>query len=225
MDTERLTTGYREGLSNGDIGFSLLMNKAILSKSSAACKTYGKIEALQQAIDEHVVFQSDPLAMTRSVRFCLWLNEALHAFGAFVWFKGNSPNRTEYLFPEAAYQFITQEIEWYKLRAGSISDFIHSYRPICVSVNKLRIATRELESQFIEWWESPEITKELRLHPDLADCYINQCRFLNRLSSYFFWLGQFYRATYSSNTGESSSKDMIWSGTMPKFQLDEEVLS
>lgn len=226
MEPNRLTETYREGLSNGDIGFSLLMNKAILSKSSAACKTYGKIEALQQALDEYIIFTHEHYGPTRSFNFCLWLNEALHAFGAFVWYKGNSPNDTEYLFPDEAYAFMEQEIAWYKHESGSITDFIHIYTPLCAATNKLRIATRELESQYIEWWESSEIVKELRLNPNLAQYFIHQSRFLNRLSSYFFWLCQFHRVKGQLSVVDSSlPPQSVWSGAMPKFDNGEAYAS
>lgn len=211
----RITSSYNEGKSYGDYGLSLLLDKEMLSKSSVSCKLYGDIEILQSKLDSLISYkkykdEDNLLDNLFDVSFEMWLNEALFAFGAFIWTKGD----ISYAFTDEHLSYLDKYISLFKLRVGDISDFVRCYHPVAILFNEVRVAVRKVESRLVEWWESSEIIRDLRKDlkqsGDKQFIISSQVAFFNRLSSYFYWKELDF--VYS----KISKKDIyIWRSSMP----------
>lgn len=210
----RISPNYQEGRNSGDLGYSNLITGDQVSKGSAFAAIYSSVEWLQHGLQKYVY--TDKGSYTHlmqeqiedeDAQFLEWLYESLFALSSFCYRKGNTEEKYNLMFPDKAYVWMTQRIEYLKSHEGeSPTEFI----ALRGTLNKLRIQVRDVERHYVAWFNEPSIIKEYRTQPGVYDNIIRQQRFLNRLSTYFYWLA---RHGTISNGGEHRE----WITQVPTF--------
>jgi cob(I)alamin adenosyltransferase len=214
MSTNRITTEYEEGASLGDLGYSNLLVGETVSKGSAFASVYSSVERLQHELDSYVYTRSgnySPIMMNQievnDAEFLEWLFEALFSLSSFCYRKGYTLEEYGLMFPESAYQFMVDRIEYFKsLEEESQTEFIR----LGGDLNLLRILVRDVERNFSAWTNENEIVKQERIKPGVKANILRQQRFLNRLSSYFYWLTRNVEA-------KAGRKHTQWITRVPHF--------
>lgn len=218
----RISSSYSEGRSLGDLGYSNLLLGEQVSKGSAFGAIYSSIEWLQHGILKYL-YRDDGDRTTLSIiqvedkdaQFLDWLYQALFGLSAFCYRKGNTEPEYGLLIPDEAYSFLTERIEYFKeeeediLEQPAESEFI-SLRG---TLNKLRLQARDVERNYVAWFNEEIIIKEYHTKPGVFDNIMRHQRFLNRLSSYFYWLTR-YAALRQDNL-----KTTQWISRIPNFTL------
>lgn len=212
----RISLSYEEGRSAGDLGYSNLLLGDVVSKGSAFGAIYSSVEWLQHGLQKYVYTDTGnytPLLMKQveetDAAFLEWLYESLFSLSAFCYRKGNTEEQYGLMFPEEAYDFITKRIEYFKsLEEDKSLEFIQ----VRGTLNKLRLQTRDVERHFVAWFNEPVIVQEYRTHPGVYDNILRQQKFLNRLSTYFYWLTRFASI-------KSGSKHREWISRVPHFGI------
>jgi cob(I)alamin adenosyltransferase len=217
----RVTKQYQEGLSFGDSGFSLLHNNEYVTKSSPACVIYGSIELLQHNIDT-VLTDNHSFYVEDFKEVLEWLSDAFFSLSSFCFYKGHLDSRkNSYMFPYSFLSFITDKIDFYKDTAEN-KDFLRFRHKHLCAINLLRVGCRKVESDYVAWWESDLVDRERRMHPEIEQDIRYQNQVLNRLSSYFYWVGR-HEASLLTQHSAGFIPCPEWSGTMPPFLLTETV--
>lgn len=214
--TDRVTSFYKEGRSLGDLGYSNLLVGEQVSKGSAFGAVYSSIEWLQHGILKYLEQSSTGIGVEdNDFIFLRWLYDALFGLSAFCYRKGNTAPEYGLLIPDEAYSYLTDRIQYFKdyeeekLNKPAESDFI----TLRGDLNKLRLQARDVERNYVAWFNEEVIIKEYITKADVFENIIRHQRFLNRLSSYFYWLTRF---------AVLSQKDAVhaeWISRIPQFPL------
>ncbi len=217
--TNRITSYYNEGRSLGDLGYSNLLLGEQVSKGSAFGAVYSSIEWLQHGIQKYVYTEDNTYTLdvtkqlkVEDVEFLEWLYQALFGLSAFCYRKGNTDPTYGLLIPDSAYRFITDRIKLFKAEEEKStgkpaeSEFIR----LSGDLNKLRLQARDVERNYVAWFHEPVIVKEYLTQDRVFDNIVRHQRFLNRLSSYFYWLTR----------SASKIKPAEWISRIPQFIYD-----
>ena len=216
--TKRITPYYQEGRSAGDLGYSNLLLGDVVSKGSAFGAIYSSVEWLQHGLQKYIYTDKrnyTPLIMSQieepDAAFLEWLYESLFSLSAFCYRKGNTEEQYGLMFPDKAYDFMTNRVEFLKSNEKEhSSEFIE----VRGTLNKLRLQTRDVERHFVAWFNEPVIIQEYRTHENVYDNILRQQRFLNRLSTYFYWLTR-----YASIRSGASHRQ--WISRVPDFPIKD----
>ena len=195
----RITSNYREGRRVGDLGYSNLLLGEEVSKGSHFGAVYSAIEWFQHGLEEYLYEEGTSGLSAQSRRdlhvvdneFLQWLGESLFALSSFCYRKGNSDPQYGLIIPEEAIEFIVERVTRLKMEEEGIiggvaeSEFIH----LRGSLNKLRLQARDVERHYAGWFHGePSVIRETHLHPEILPNILLYQKFLNRLSSYLYWL-------------------------------------
>ena len=206
---DRISSEYEEGISLGDLGYSNLISGSFVSKGSAFSAVYSSVEWLQNSITQFLSSKDSDLLETPDIQFLYWLNDGLFALSSFCYRKGNTEEKYNLMFPHEALTFMLARIKHFKAREGEVSgEFIR----LGGSINKIRIQTRDVERHFVAWRDEPEIIKESRTCDNVHDNILRQQKFLNRASSYFYWLARYQ----SIKDGGTHTE---WITRVPDFEI------
>lgn len=184
---DRITTTYKTG--KGDLGFSdVLANQPPLRKDSPACKVQGAIELTRHAIEKVLCLDYLPpnlrelINKGHSSNFSInqsqlnhslnWLNRNIFALGAFCYCGGDS---TKYVLPYEFLTFLDTETGKLKDSLENAPDFLYQSHPLLVHLDGVRAWVRFLESAYVRWWYSKEVTQGIaRSVYELDRLYIQQ---------------------------------------------------
>lgn len=224
--TKRITSRYKEGRSAGDLGYSALYVGGVVSKGSAFGAIYSSVEWLQHGIVKYLDNYHLTLQQTEKEDriFLDWLHQTLFALSAFCYCKGNNQGVDKetnkiiqygYTIPERALEFLEERVEIFKVNEEEFrskpaaTEFIVQKG----TLNKLRIQVRDVERNYVAWFNEEEIIKESRLHPHVYEDIMSYQAFLNRLSTYFYWL------TRNAAVKEGRTDWTQWMSKVPEFKL------
>lgn len=207
---ERIKTKYKAG--SGDDGYSLLMNGERISKAHPACNLYQSIEELQQTIGEFLI--EEKLYNEQISLVLKWLNQSLFSLSSFAFCKGDT---TRHQFPIEFLEYMDETIEILAEEVGGAPDFITHSHVSLLKLNKIRIASRKVESSYVGWNQSEEMNKYLRSRPDLIEGIQKHSLILNRLSTYFFWVTR-KQGLWLYSVGEEV-KESYWASECKPFIL------
>lgn len=200
LSENRITTGYCEGSHKNLPGHSEILRGQQLPKSDSACKIQSL--AWQVAILAERCINVMPVVDNRASYFLKWISENSFSFGAYAFNKGNTDHR---IFPESCVSDLENEIKRMKLNiknetGRAATDFIRQKTEYGLLVEQLQVNVRELESEYVRWYYDNRIVSDfyshLRKDPESALVRFNRMMqlgdFLNRLSTYCFWLNQYH---------------------------------
>ena len=220
--TDRITAFYEEGRSLGDLGYSNLLLGEQVSKGSAFGAVYSSIEWLQHGILKYQMNDQGGLTLLSmqqleecDSQFFEWLYQALFGLSAFCYRKGNTQPEYGLLIPKKAYNYLTDRVTYFKEVEKQAtgkepeSDFV----ALRGTLNKLRLQARDVERNYVAWFNEPVIVKEYITQPNVYDNIIRHQTFLNRLSSYFYWL------TRHAALRAGDVKWTEWTSRIPEFTL------
>jgi cob(I)alamin adenosyltransferase len=212
----RISSSYSEGRSLGDLGYSNLLLGEQVSKGSAFGAVYSSIEWLQHGILKYISYDEATVQVEDvDLAFLDWLYQALFGLSAFCYRKGNTRPEYGLIIPERAYSYLTERIQYFKSQEEEVlnqpaeSEFI----ALKGTLNKLRLQARDVERNYVAWFSEEIIIKEYLTQPDVFDNIMKHQRFLNRLSSYFYWLIR-HAALRQDNTHTTQ-----WISQIPNFIL------
>lgn len=232
--TNRISSSYTEGLSLGDVGYSNLIKGGYVSKDSHFGAVYSSIEWLQHGIlkliDTGSGYEVVRLLEDQDTKFLGWLYEALFGLSAFCYRKGNTDPIYGLVFPEEAYRYLTDRVSVFKKHEEELSGKTaeSEFLAMSSSLNKLRLQCRDVERNFVGWVHEEEIIKECITHDfaktnqdqegiSVINNILIQQRFLNRLSTYLYWLNRHYLNT------QLSTNRREWISRMPEFNTFMEI--
>ena len=215
-ENQRIDVAYEEGGSVGDLGYSNLHKGGIVSKGGAFGDVYSSIEWLQHGINKYVyndLGNYTELVMSQieetDASFLEWLQEALFSLSSFCYRKGNTLPEYNLMFPVEAYDFLVRRIDYFKgLEKEKQTEFIRTSG----TLNKLRLQTRDVERHFITWFNDPVVIQEYRTVDYVLGNIRSQIKFLNRLSTYFYWLTRYVAI-------KEGKKHDQWCSSVPPFPL------
>lgn len=214
----RITTGYCEGRS-GDRGKSQLLHGVYVDKDHAACKLYGSIEDLQQALSialtmEHLDGETASLIG--------WLQRNMFSMSSFAFLKGDS---TRHQLPESLLSHLENRVALLKECVGNAPDFLIYEHPSLIALNEIRIRVREVESQLVAWKNSWEMRLFLggplgllgirwNYKTHIEDAIYSQMKIMNRMSTYFFWVSRYQGWRLGIRPAER-----YWNGQVEEFNI------
>lgn len=234
----RITGKYIEGKSFGDNGYSSLSIIGKISKGSSTANLYGEVESLQHSLNNFIQYNPE-LVEPEDLEFFTWFSQALFCLSSFIYTNGESEYTDKYLFDSKAYEFMEGRIQFFKefenSKLGSIeSEFIQVYG----FLNKLRLRVRSVEhafwalrdeykTQFVKNLQNDLDKVELGVNGITQDSIIekynlqnyfevmhkfqHQGSFLNRASSFYYWM---CRYTFLKEGKKTHNQ---WVSTMPEF--------
>ena len=223
--TDRITSHYKEGRSLGDLGYSNLLLGEQVSKGSAFGAVYSSIEWLQHGIYKYLYVETPSVTDYTSlslrqlemddIKFLEWLYQALFGLSAFCYRKGNTAPEYGLLLPEEAYSFLVGRIKYFKDKEEVYSGKAAESEFIALrgTLNKLRLQARDVERNYVAWFNEEVIIKEYRTTPGVYDNIMNHQQFFNRLSSYFYWL------TRHAALRQNHVQFTEWISRIPDFPL------
>lgn len=203
ITNNRITTGYCEGTRQHVPGFSDIMIHERVPKSDPACG--GSSGAQKMAIKATRALNAMDVEDPKAKHFYEWLKENSFAFGSYFFMKGNTD---KYTLPETSLQQLEEEIKTMKLFIQNYiptgSDFLRYEKDYNLCVDELRIYVRDLEREFVGWMYDLRVVSDFYAHlkkdPTSGLVRFNNmmhyAEFLNRLSSYFFWLNRYHNLLY-----------------------------
>lgn len=217
--TDRITSFYTEGRSLGDLGYSNLLMGGQVSKGSAFGAVYSSIEWLQHGILKYLSKDNGGLLIrqleAKDVLILNWLYQSLFGFSAFCYRKGNTKPEFGLLVPTEAYRALIDRIEYFKeceeAHTGQLAE--SEFIALTGTLNKLRLQARDVERNYVAWFNEPEIIKEYRTQPNVFDNLMRHQQFFNRLSSYFYWL------TRHAALRDGNVKWTEWISRIPNFSI------
>jgi cob(I)alamin adenosyltransferase len=214
----RISSSYTEGLSNGDLGFSNLLVGDTISKGSHFSSVYSSIEWLQHRLQN--ISYNEPSFVDnfpRDAAFISWLYEALYSLSSFCYLKGITDVNYGHVPPQESIEFLKTRISELKDLEENLtgkkaeSDFV----TLSGSLNTIRLSVRDVERHFVGWFHNERvITHEIAKNPEILEGIYRYETFLNRLSSYFYWLSRVY---IIKNTGVQALKP--WNAKIPPFNV------
>lgn len=180
MTKSRLTKEYIPGA--GDLGHSfVLKGTPPLKKSSPACKIQGSIESLRHRIEVSLYycdFLQDDLNYLLN-----WLDRNVFSLASFCYLKGDTK---DHILPSELLNFLDERIQSLKQELGDCTDFLSQSHRHLIYLDGIRIETRHLETEYVNWWYSEEMTSYLMSKNDLIFGIRKHAAILNRLSAYLF---------------------------------------
>lgn len=229
----RLTDDHNSG--RGSCGYSDLALGKRVSKGSNLPKIYLAFDELQHSLSNFIDFNPN-LIEAEDLQFFKFLLQNTFASNSFIFGAGSEDWCEKFLFDPEAFDWMITRIEYFKVGSKKNlgkdsweSEFIVPKG----FINKLRLKVRAVEAAhwgfrddlrkaFLESFDAEiEKTDSLNLDPKklyerldkylvVRDRFNHQGSFLNKLSSYFFWLG-FYEQT---KTGASFNS---WISEAPRW--------
>lgn len=180
MKTKRITAAYVPG--SGDLGHSyVLKGLPPLMKSSPACKIQGSIESLRHTIEKSL-YSSDFL-QEDLVYLLNWLDRNIFSLASFCYLKGETQ---DHIFPSELLSFLDSKTIELKEQLGDCTDFLSQSHINLINLDGIRIECRHLETEYVNWWYSPEIISYLMGNDSLILSVRKHAAILNRLSAYLF---------------------------------------
>jgi cob(I)alamin adenosyltransferase len=180
MKSNRIKYTYVPG--KGDLGYSNVLHQTQpLLKSAPACRVQGEIELLRNDIE--ILLGSFELHQPDLVYLLGWLDRNLFSLASFCYMKADT---TSHLFPNELLEFLDKKTKELKETLGDCPDFLTQSYMNLVHLDRVRISIRRMESAYVRWWYSNEITAFLMSRGDLVIEVTRHAAILNRLSSYIF---------------------------------------
>ena len=180
MKAKRITATYVPG--SGDLGHSfVLKGLPPLMKSSPACKIQGSIEALRHTIEKSLyssIFLQEDL-----VYLLNWLDRNIFSLASFCYLKGETQ---DHVLPSELLSFLDDKTIELKEKLGDCTDFLSQSHINLINLDGIRIECRHLETEYVNWWYSPEIISHLMGNDSLILSVRKHAAILNRLSAYLF---------------------------------------
>lgn len=223
----RITANYIEGKNLGDLGYSNLLHGTEVSKSSHFGEVYSTIEWFQHGLMEYLFKDGDARVLSEECRtslsledinFLNWLHSTLFSLSSFCYRKGNSDPRFGLVLDEQPSTFLEKRIRELKKEEETLtgkpasSEFVRQSG----TLNKLRILCRDVERAYVGWFhEEAVVIKEMHLNPHILEHILRYQQFLNRLSTYFYWLSRV----------SLIQKDLVlepWISRIPPFPISHE---
>lgn len=201
--TNRITTGYCEGTRQHVPGFSDIMIGERVPKSDPACG--GSSASQKICIKATRALNSMNVEDPRAAHFLDWIKENSFAFGSYFFMKGNTD---KYTLPRSALQDLESEIAYMKREIekliGVATDFLFYETEYNICIDELRVYVRDLEREFVGWMYDLRVVSDFYAHlkknPESGLVRFNNMmhysEFLNRLSTYFFWLNRYHNLLF-----------------------------
>ena len=198
---------------SGDNGYSCTVVGVRKSKSSEDPKFYASVEMMQNTISEIIYIHrnsrnsKEMIVNVDLINTLYWLEKALHSCQSFYHCLGSK----NHSFPDQFRVYLINVVKDLWKEYGESEDFqTFNQTIILLQLNKLRIYTREIESHFSVWEESPEMLLRISQNPEIEELVNKNRQIWNRLSSYF-WI-------VTNRERESQGiPPNYWSGKMPDF--------
>lgn len=229
----RLTDEHKS--SRGDCGYSDLALGRRVSKGSNLPRIYISFDELQHSLSNFIDFNAE-LVEPEDLQFFKYLLQMTFASNSFLFGAGSEDWCDNYLFDPEAFDWMINRIEYFKegSKKNLGKDSWESEFLVPKGfINRLRLRVRAVESahwgfrddlrkKFVQDFEAEmEKVDSLNLDPkilqDKLDKYYvvrqrfnHQGSFLNKLSSYFFFLG-FYEQT------KTGAEFNTWISRAPKL--------
>jgi cob(I)alamin adenosyltransferase len=207
--TPRITSGYCEGSGKKKPGYSEILKGEQLPKSDPACK----LQSLgwKVAILSARCVAEMPIPDAEASHFLTWINSNFFSLGAYAFNKGNTDHR---VFPTNCVQQLEAEVQRMKTfitreTGRAATDFIRLKSSYGLLVEETQLTVRETEAEFVSWMYDIRIVSDFYSHldKDSESAFVRYKRmrtlgdFLNRLSTYLFWMNQYHALLFQIAEG------------------------
>lgn len=206
----RITNGYCEGSHKKKLGFSEILRDEELPKSDSACliQTY----AWKARIYAERCIQLMPVDDPKAKHFLEWFCKNNFAIGAYAFNKGNTNHR---VFPDTCLDDIESEIKRMKVAIKTetnrpATDFIRQTTEYGLQVEEFQVQVRELETGFVSWMYDVRVVSDFYSHLEKDsesglvrfNRMVLMAKFLNRLSTWVYWLNQYHDMLLQKDMGK-----------------------
>jgi hypothetical protein len=152
-----------------------------------------------------------PVSDVKASHFLTWINSNFFSLGAYAFNKGNTDHR---IFPSNCVEQLESEIKTMKAfmvaeTNRAATDFIRLKSAYGLLVEETQLTVRETEAEFVSWMYDIRIVSDFYSHldKDKESALVRYTRmrtledFLNRLSTYLFWMNQYHALLFQKEQG------------------------